>query len=61
MAFAGNAGAVFQSVPFLFRAGPYRFVRDSRDGHQVGEYLLTVEASGVVDARNRKSRMEVRS
>jgi hypothetical protein len=36
-------------------------VRDSCSGPQVAEYLVTVEASGVVDARDRKSYMEVRS
>jgi hypothetical protein len=47
--------------PFQFGAGPYRFVRESYRYATLGEYLLTVEASGVVDARHRKSYMEVRS
>jgi hypothetical protein len=53
--------AAFRCGSFQFRAGPYRFVRDSYSGPQVGEYPLPVEASGVMDARIAKSQTEVRS
>ena len=56
-----NDDAAFRGARFLFRAGPYRFVRDSCNGSQVDEYLLTVETSGVLDAMNRKSYVEVGS
>ena len=41
---------MFRGVPFQFRAGPYRFVRDSCNGPQAGEYFLMGEASGVMEA-----------
>jgi hypothetical protein len=52
---------MFRSVHFQFRAGAYRFVRDSCIGPRVGEYLLIVEASGVVNARDRTLYMGVKS